>query len=306
MDRYRNLRTSSGRASARYALSRRANRLLYPRGLALLSDHFYQPLPSRRALEDNPRLEIAAVTATLDVQADLVASLLRDHQTAFEAATPAFGYRRAAAQLPAGDAELLFAMVRHHRPRRVVEIGSGSSSAVIAAALDRNARCDEIPSQFISIDPYAVPVLHQQPDPLVAFDHLPMPLQEANPTLWKTLSSGDILFVDSSHVFKRGSDVEYEFLELYPTLAPGVLVHIHDIFFPHDYPLRWNLDRSQFWNEQYHLATVLQNSTRYEVVAGLAAVHDRHPALLASLIQPFRDGHVPGSIWLRVSSLPRR
>jgi len=117
--------------------------------------------------------------------------------------------------------------------------------------------------------------------------------------LWKDLAAGDIVFVDSSHVFKSGSDVEYEFWHVYPQLASGVFIHIHDIFFPNDYPIEWNLKDSRFWNEQNVLAAVLANSDRYEVVVCDSALHAA--GLVAPLFPSFRGDYSPGSIWLRVN-----
>jgi hypothetical protein len=199
------------------------------------------------------------------------------------------------------DAAVLYAMVRATKPRRVVEVGSGCSTKVIAASLQRNAVADGRSAQFLSIDPHVVPALAGSLDPVVRFEHRNEPLQQENPATWSSLEAGDVLFIDSSHVFKAGSDVEFEFVTIYPALPAGVLVHLHDIFLPVDYPLYWNLHRSRFWNEQQFLAVMLDNSDRYEVVAALAALHDHDPAFFPRLLQSFDGSYSPGSIWLRVA-----
>jgi hypothetical protein len=125
-------------------------------------------------------------------------------------------------------------------------------------------------------------------------------VQTVDRCLWRELEAGDILFVDSSHVFKPGSDVEHEFLHVYPSLQSGVLFHLHDIFFPGDYPLAWNLEQSRFWNEQHVLGAVLENSRRYEVVACLSAIHLCRRGALERLVPAFSGEYVPGSIWLKV------
>jgi predicted O-methyltransferase YrrM len=275
------------------------NRVLYRFGFALVSDHFYQPLPSRRALEQH-RQDLRA-TADVDAQEAFVVSLLDEYRDEIASGLGAFGYGQGRTQMPRVDADVLYAMVRRQRPRRVIEIGSGSSTAVIAAALHRNA-LDGAPSSFTSIDPYAQPLLTGRPHDDVQFAHLGQPVQDVALDRWRELEAGDVLFVDSSHVFKPGSDVEYEFLSVYPALQRGVLVHLHDIFFPGDYPLEWTVGRSQWWNEQHVLAAVLENSDRFEVVAGLAAINAAHPGVFDSVVPGVRRAYRPGSIWLRVTA----
>ena len=288
-------------ASVRYAIARRVNRLLYPFGFALLSDHFYQPLPPKAALVGH-RQPCRRVEESVDDQAGRVRAMLGAVADELGGdGLGAFGYPSPMSQLPLVDAAVLYAMVRSEQPARVVEVGSGCSTRVIAAALHRNAEADGRPSRFVSIDPYVSPVLGTTLDPRVSYEHRKAPLQGVDPDTWTSLGAGDIVFVDSSHVFKAGSDVEVEFLGIYPVLQRGVLVHLHDVFLPLDYPLDWNLARSQFWNEQQFLAVMLDNSDRYEVVAGLAAVHDRDPRFFRALLPAFDCGYSPGSIWLRVA-----
>lgn len=202
------------------------------------------------------------------------------------------------------DACLLYSMVRQSRPASVVEVGSGSSTQVIAAALQRNAIEDAAPPcTFTSIDPFVVPRLDATLDPSVAFKHVAKPLQIVSSEVWDGLDAGDILFVDSTHVFKAGSDVERQFTSIYPRLRPGVLVHLHDIFLPREYPIEWNLNESQFWNEQQFLAVVLDNSDRYDVVAAAAALFYRDRNFFTDLVPGFDGRYVPGSMWLRVNDV---
>jgi hypothetical protein len=197
---------------------------------------------------------------------------------------------------------MLYCMIRDAKPKCVVEVGSGSSTAVIAAALQGNAAMDGRSCTFTSIDPYVVPAIGASLDRRVTFKHLKQPVQSVGPELWQAIGPGDILFIDSSHVFKAGSDVEYEFTQVYPTLSTGALVHLHDVFLPRDYPLGWNVEQFRFWNEQQYLATMLDNSDRYEVVAGLAALFDDDPSFFADLVAGFDGAYSPGSIWLRTRS----
>src|SRR5207247_5820903 len=80
------------------------------------------------------------------------------------------------------------------------------------------------------------------------------------------LQSGDVLFIDSSHTVKIGGDVNYLFLEVLPRLKPGVIVHVHDIFLPFEYPREWVRDDFRFWAEQYLLQAFLTFNSEFQVL----------------------------------------
>jgi predicted O-methyltransferase YrrM len=299
MQRFAVLGTEEGRARLRWMVSRKVSRALYRSGFALLSDHFYQPLPSRAVMVGH-RQPCKSVESTIDAQAAFARQILIRYKAELDTKLGSFGYSASVGQLPGVDASMLFAVIRDQKPKRVVEVGSGSSTQVIAAALDVNAREDGRSCEFVSVDPYVVPRIIGALDPKVAFEHLSEHLQSLDRALWAALGPSDVLFIDSSHVFKAGSDVEYQFTQIYPALAAGALVHLHDVFLPNDYPLNWALERFQFWNEQQFLAVMLDNSARYEVVAGLAALFDRDSNFFHELVAGFEGTYSPGSIWLRV------
>jgi hypothetical protein len=113
------------------------------------------------------------------------------------------------------------------------------------------------------------------------------------------LGADDILFIDSSHVLRIGSDVQYLFLEVLPRLAPGVLVHIHDIFMPAEYPREWVLTHGYFWTEQYLLQAFLTFNTSWEVIwAGSFMQLNHRESLACAFPQAVLDA-MPGSFWIR-------
>jgi hypothetical protein len=113
------------------------------------------------------------------------------------------------------------------------------------------------------------------------------------------LRANDILFIDSSHVLKIGSDVQYEILSILPRLAEGVLVHLHDIFLPGEYPKHWVLDEHRFWNEQYVLHAFLCFNQRFQVVWAGSFMHTKHPELLEAAFRSYvRASRWPGSFWM--------
>lgn len=119
-------------------------------------------------------------------------------------------------------------------------------------------------------------------------------------TEFTRLEANDILFIDSSHVVTIGSDVQYEYLEILPRLAPGVLVHIHDIFLPMEYRKQWVLQELRFWNEQYLLQAFLIQNVAWKVLWGGSYMHIQHPDILEKSFSSYnREERWPGSFWIQ-------
>ncbi len=175
------------------------------------------------------------------------------------------------------DAEVAYALVRRHKPRRIIEIGSGNTTLVLAAALRRNAASGS-PGELISIEPHPAPFLK---DGLKGLTQLiEGQVQKVPLELFSTLRADDILFIDSSHVVSMDSDVLYECLRILPVLAPGVLVHFHDVFTPLDYPEKFVMTNLCFWGEQYLLEAFLAFNSAFKVVWSASAMQRFHPEVL--------------------------
>jgi hypothetical protein len=194
------------------------------------------------------------------------------------------------------DAVLLHAMVRHFRPRRVIEVGAGYSTHVLAGACVRNA-AEGVPSEFVSIDPEPRRTL---PDPLPGLTRLDRRSATEVPLgTYLDLGPGDILFVDSSHTVKRGSEVNFLVLEVLPRLRRGVVVHFHDVFLPFDYPREWFL-RGTFLAEQYLVHALLVHNPTFELLLAAHAVARDHPDGIAALVSSHAPGGAgPSALWLR-------
>ena len=160
------------------------------------------------------------------------------------------------------DAIILYSMIRYLKPRRVIEIGCGYSSCVL---LDTNERFfnNRIECTFIEPYPQLLKSLVKESDPS-RITVIPSKLQDVDLEVFARLEPNDILFVDSSHVSKTGSDVNYVFFDILPRLIPGLYIHFHDIFHPFEYPKTWVYE-GRAWNEAYLLHAFLQYNDAFVI-----------------------------------------
>lgn len=196
------------------------------------------------------------------------------------------------------DGETLYCMVRHFAPKKIIEIGSGNSTYLSAQASLKNRAETGVECELIACEPYPNEVLKAGFPGLTklrAMEAQDIPLAEFN-----DLGENDILFIDSSHVLRIGSDVQYEFLEILPRLNRGVVVHVHDIFFPAEYPADWIMGEHSFPNEQYLLQAFMAFNDSFEVLWAGNYMNLKHPAKLEAAFSSYRrDGKSPRSFWIR-------
>ena len=280
-------------------------------GVHVTPNHFYEPIPDVGRLPgrlwdeapDPPGVDMNE-KGQLALLAELAARY-RDEYDAFPTSPTAVAweYHLENGQFSKVDAELLYCMVRERRPKRIIEIGSGYSTRVAAQAVRKNTELDaDYACELVAVEPFPSDVLVQGFPGLTRL--IRSPVQDVPLSLFDTLEAGDILFIDSSHVAKVGSDVCFEFLEILPRVAPGVIVQVHDIFLPAEYPRHLIVDWHRFWTEQYLLQAFLAFNTEFEVLIGSNLLHLRHPDELAEAIPSYRrvgwpTGLPPCSFWLR-------
>jgi hypothetical protein len=160
------------------------------------------------------------------------------------------------------DASILSGVVRMINPKRIIEIGAGFSSAAIFDTIDRmeSARLE----RFVTVDPDLSRIKKLSPPPMAEL--LGRTVQSVPIPVFEELEAGDILFIDSSHVLKTGSDVHYEFLNILPALKAGVFVHVHDVFYPFEYPQGWSGRENRSWNEAYLVDMLVTHGNSYDIL----------------------------------------
>jgi hypothetical protein len=210
--------------------------------------------------------------------------------------TPPYRFYNANSYFAYADAVTLYCMLRELRPKRLIEVGSGFSSALI---LDTNEYFCDRSIQCTFIEPYTERLESLlRPEDRSACKILQTGVQDVDIEEFKALESGDILFIDSSHVSKLKSDVNHLFFEVLPALASGVYIHFHDILYPFEYPPSW-IKLGFFWNEPYMLRSFLMNNNAYDIEFYISYLLEFYKPQLLDVSSEYDKGNGGGSIWLR-------
>jgi predicted O-methyltransferase YrrM len=265
-------------------------------GNRLLRADPYSPIPDLRTVEWDAPAEMPGVDLRLDASADFLERELAPFVAEYAppAAPPGteHGYFTRNAMYPMVDGEVLYAMVRHLQPARIVEVGAGFSTRVIRDALARNDR----PAEHVIFDPDREHAVQRAGDAQVR----PLAAQAIPPDVFASLQARDILFVDTTHTVKAGGDVVRLLLEVLPAIAPGVVVHVHDFFRPFEYPRFLMEGHGIVWQEQYLLQAFLAYNDAFEVLMANHALGRLRPERLRSVVPGVPVGVSPGSaVWLR-------
>ena len=193
-----------------------------------------------------------------------------------------------------GDAEYLYNLIRLKKPRRIYEIGSGNSTLMAIKATAKNVA--DVPGyccEHVCVEPYEMPWLERTGVSVVRQRVQDLPL-----AFFAALEKGDLLFIDSTHMIRPQGDVLYEYLQLLPTLAAGVIVHVHDIFTPRDYLASWVIGEVKFWNEQYLLEALLSGTKSWKVIGALNYLKHNHYSELKATCPFLTMDREPGSFYI--------
>jgi len=276
-------------------------KILMTIGVLPVIDHYYQPLvnPKKhllKSLRDDRKLPGIDFNTTgqLDLLAkfDYSNELRKFPLEKIDQVT--YYYNNESYE--SGDSEYLYNMIRHFKPRRIIEIGSGLSTLMVYNAISQNKSQDEnYQCTHTCIEPYEVKWLEK-----TGVEVIRKKVEEIDKSFFQQLEANDILFIDSSHVIRPQGDVLFEYLEILPILKPGVLVHVHDIFMPKDYPDEWIYKKHLLWNEQYLLEAFLTFNDRFKIIGAVNYLAHNYHAELSDKCPIFakQPGKEPGSFWM--------
>lgn len=267
-------------------------------GVHVTPVHFYQPIPDTRRIRRSTwsRRQLAGLDMNLPAQLRLVRTIFPRYRDEYDliphkASDNFDGYYVENGRFAGLDGLTAYCIARHFQPRRIFEIGGGYSSLLLAQAAVKNGA-----TRLITVEPYPTEQLRKGfPGLSQLYER---EVQSLSLKFFTQLRANDILFIDSSHVVKTGGDVNYLFLEVLPRLRPGVLVHVHDINYPSDYPRKWVLGELRFWTEQYLLQAFLSFNSEFQTLLCNSYLADYHPDTLRRTFPSLRDLK-GGSFWMR-------
>jgi hypothetical protein len=257
------------------------------------------PLPDLERLDERfwqtPR-SMLGVDLAVEEAVELLTGSLAPYLGEFVRPYDRAGYTFATGSYPILDAESLYAIVRWLKPRTVVELGSGASSHFIQQAAHRNAT-EGNPLEHRIYDPYPFTAspLGTVEGPIVSATRA----EDLDPErIAELLGQRDVLFIDTTHTVKTGGDVDHILSVIVPRLAPGVWIHVHDVFLPFEYPRDWVVDQRRLWAEQYLLHAFLAFNSDFRVRFPAMAVSRAAPETVARLVPGFSVAYMPGAFWI--------
>ena len=268
----------------------------------------YEPIPDTRTLKEmlwKKRSNLTGVRMNEEGQIKLLDKFVREFKAEYdqlplyenELSKP-YEYFIHNCKFEGVDGEILYSFIRHLKPKKIYEVGSGHSTRLSAQASLKNRALGHGETELIAFEPYPVDFLKKDFPGLTKL--VPTLIQDVPVSEFEKLRENDILFIDSSHVVNIGGDVTYEILEIFPRLSKGVVIHVHDIFIPSEYPKEWVLKNHWFFAEQYLFQAFLSFNDSFEVLWAASYMHLNHPDRLERAFRSYRrDRWWPGSFWIR-------
>jgi hypothetical protein len=299
-------RLASALARTRAQHSEAEYRVLVPvlrrLGYHLVRANYYSPIPDVESLAPELWTEPAPMPGVdFDLDAQLgylreeLAPYLREFSPPADPPGDELGFHHANPYYGSLDADLLYAMVRRHRPPRIVELGSGYTTLVIAGARKRN-NAEGTPARHEVFDPFPSDLLHRVRAGIAlhAQAAVDVPLE-----VLLSLQRGEMLVIDTTHTVKPGGEVTRLILEVLPRLAAGVIVHIHDFFRPFEYPRVLFERYGVFWQEHYLVQALLIGSGDWEILCANHALARLRLPEAQELVPQLTPEHAPSALWIR-------
>lgn len=269
-------------------------------GIFPIRNHYYEPQFDNRDLNfsDSSNRSLPGINWNIEGQLSFLSflkfseELMRmPHEKRFEGCAEFYLNN---GSFESGDAEYWYQIIRYIKPRKIIEVGSGNSTKVAMQAIKKNIEDDSsYRCRHMCIEPYEQTWLEGSTVELYR-----KKVEEIDTEFFLQLESGDVLFIDSSHIIRPDGDILKEQLEIFPSLKSGVIVHIHDIFSPKNYLCKWLLEDVKFWNEQYLLEAFLTHNNDWKVLGALNYLHHNHYLELKKVAPHLNEHREPGSFYM--------
>jgi hypothetical protein len=274
-------------------------RLWEGRGFHVTPVHFYGPIPDSQSLNENlweRTPELAGVAMNPAMQLHLLREVFPFFKAEYEQIPidpplTGSGFYLKNGRFEGIDAMIAYCIIRHFQPRQIIEVGGGYSTLLLAQAARENGS-----TSLLTVEPHPEDFLIQSARGLSSV--IQKKVEDLDLSYFTRLESGDCLFIDSSHVVRIGGDVNFLFLEVLPRLQPGVVIHVHDIFLPFEYPRDWVIEERRFWTEQYLLHAFLAFNSDFEVLISSGYLNTNHLEDLKAIFPLCGPWH-GGSFWMR-------
>ena len=269
-------------------------------GIFPLSNHYYEPLFNFKQLKKKLYKDrnLPGINFNLNQQLNNLSSLVYTNELIdlnLNKNSPNFNFNIKNGFFEYGDAEIYYQLIRHIKPKNILEIGSGQSTLIALEAIKKNKNIDKINTKINCVEPYENTWLDNFNIKIIR-----KKIEDLHANYYLSLKSGDILFIDSSHVIRPQGDVLKIFFEIIPKLKKGVIIHIHDIFTPKDYPEKWLINENRFWNEQYLVEALMMNKNRYEIYLMLNYLKNNAYKKLKEKCPYLKKKFEPGSLYLKI------
>lgn len=274
-------------------------KILFKIGVFPIRDHYYEPLFNPKYIKKplDKKRDLPGINWNIKEQINLLDKFQFNNELknialsyvddlTFDFNNNAFG---------SGDAEYWYNIIRLKKPKTIIEIGSGNSTLIAIKAINKNKEDNPVyKCEHICIEPFEMAWLEKSGVSVIR-----KKVENINKKLFEQLEENDILFIDSSHIIRLQGDVLFEYLELLPILKIGVIVHIHDIFSPRDYPKEWIINEIRFWNEQYLLEAFLTSNCDWKIIGALNYLKNDYYEKLKEKCSYLTSEREPGSFYLQ-------
>jgi len=275
-------------------------------GVHILPVHYYSPIPDTRILRKKENLwsrelPLVGIDLNIEGQKSLLETICLPFKNEYlsfprEKTNNPLQYYLNNGSFGFVSGQMHYCIIRHFKPKKIIEVGSGNSTLISLAALDKN-NDEGYPCEFTAIEPYPPQFLENSAPGIKQL--IKEKVEDIDINLFKNLSENDLLFIDSTHTVKIGGDVNFLILEVLPKLNKGVIVHIHDIQFPYEYFKSYLLQNHYFWQEQYLMQAFLMYNRSFKILWCASYIHHKYPELMNKYFSAYPPGRVPTSLYIQ-------